>query len=142
MVLQFNTLAILCRFRYNKLMNVKLKIKDILLIIVILGLAGILSLIRQSGIGSTQNARLRITVEGTIYGEYRLDENQEITINDTNVCRIADGVVSMIRSTCPDHLCEHQRSVDLRGGSIICLPNRVVLEIVEDENEGIDAIAS
>jgi hypothetical protein len=34
----------------------------------------------------------------------------------------------MIEATCPDHYCIKQNAVDEHGGSIICLPNKVVIE--------------
>lgn len=36
--------------------------------------------------------------------------------------------VTMIEATCPDHYCMKQKAVDEHGGSIICLPNKVVIE--------------
>ena len=34
----------------------------------------------------------------------------------------------MTEATCPDHYCMKQKAVDEHGGSIICLPNKVVIE--------------
>ena len=34
---------------------------------------------------------LRITVDNEVYGEYPLDQDQTIAINDTNICEIRDG---------------------------------------------------
>ncbi len=34
----------------------------------------------------------------------------------------------MIEATCLDHYCIKQNAVDEHGGSIICLPNKVVIE--------------
>lgn len=88
---------------------------------------------------------VRITVDGEIYGEYPLEEDQEIAIGSTNVCRIADGKVKMIRADCPDQICVHQKAADAAGGSIICLPNRVVIETVKETgepvHENVDAVA-
>lgn len=70
-----------------------------------------------------------ITVGGDVYGTYPLDEDQEIFIGDTNICRIQDGQVSMIWADCPDQVCVHTRAIENGGGTIVCLPNRIVLEI-------------
>ena len=48
---------------------------------------------------------LRITVDNEVYGEYPLDQDQTIAINDTNICEIRDGKAKMIKADCPDHLC-------------------------------------
>ena len=86
------------------------------------------------------SASLKITVAGEVYGIYTLGGNQTIKINDTNECRIKDGVVTMTAADCPDHLCQKQKAIDSRGGTIVCLPNRVVLEIVSENTDTLDAV--
>ena len=73
---------------------------------------------------------LRITVDNEQYGEYPLNQDQTIRINDTNVCEIRNGTVRMTAADCPDHLCMESAPIDSGGGTIICLPNRVFLEVV------------
>lgn len=81
---------------------------------------------------------IRITVDGEVIGEYPLDQDQTISIGDHNECRIEKGSVKMIRADCPDQLCVHQKALDENGGSIICLPNRVVIEAVKGNGDVID----
>lgn len=88
-----------------------------------------------------ENAYLQIHVGDKLYGEYSLNEDRTISINDTNVCLIKDGKVSMIKAQCPDHVCIHSNKIDAKGGTIICMPNQVVLEIKSTSKE-IDGIAS
>ncbi len=90
---------------------------------------------------SGDNTAVLITVDGEEYGTYSLEEDQEISIGDTNVCRISNGKAKMISATCPDHLCMKQRAVDNRGGTIVCLPNRVVIEAVAEKEAEIDGIS-
>lgn len=80
-------------------------------------------LVRQGHYGS-----IRITVDGEEYGTYSLSKDQVISIGDTNVCEIKNGEVKMIEADCPDHLCLKQKAVDSTGGTIVCLPNKVVIE--------------
>ena len=75
-----------------------------------------------------QYGSITITVDGEEYGTYSLGKDQTISINDTNVCEIKDGKAHMISATCPDHLCMKQREIDEKGGTIVCLPNKVVIE--------------
>ena len=72
---------------------------------------------------------LCIYVEGDLYGEYSLLENQEIKVGTTNVCEIIDGKVRMTQANCPDQICVHTAEISRDGMTIVCLPNRVVLEI-------------
>ena len=104
-----------------------MKNKETIFIESILLLDGILWLgFRISG--QRSHNTIRITVDGKEFGTYSLSKDQVIHIGDTNVCEIKDGKVTMIEATCPDHYCMKQKAVDEHGGSIICLPNKVVIE--------------
>ena len=56
--------------------------------------------------------------------EYK--KNKKV-INDINL-EIKDGEIKMIWADCPDHLCMKQHAIDKNGGTIVCLPNKVVIE--------------
>ena len=85
---------------------------------------------------------IRITVDGEEYGTYSLAKNQTIKINNTNVCEIKDGQARMISAECPDHLCMKQKAIDEKGGTIVCLPNKVVIEGEKStESDGTDEIS-
>lgn len=123
-----------------------MKKKDLFLIGILLavGIVGFVVLkgIQKSAVSNQQV--LKISVDGEVYGEYSLKDKQEIKIGDTNVCRIEeDGTVSMTEADCPDHLCVKQGKIKQFGESIVCLPNKVVLEIVtgDEKAEQIDSIA-
>lgn len=77
---------------------------------------------------------VRITVNGEEYGTYSLSKDQVISIGDTNVCEIRNGQVKMIEADCPDHLCMKQKAVGSAGGTIVCLPNKVVIEGEKADN--------
>ena len=93
------------------------------IIVFALLLWGGMYLVRRGHYGS-----IRITINGEEYGIYSLAKDQVISIGDTNVCEIKNGEVKMIEADCPDHLCLKQRAVDSTGGTIVCLPNKVVIE--------------
>ena len=91
-----------------------------------------------------------VTVNGTEFGSYDLQENQTIDIHmtkgsDGRVCEntviIEDGEVHMGSANCPDRLCVKQGSVTKVGESIICLPNRVVVTIQGGEEGAYDGIS-
>lgn len=104
-----------------------MKKKEVVFIACILAVAGAIWLgFRISGTQSHNS--IRITVDGKEFGTYSLSQDQVIHIGDTNVCEIKNGKVRMIEATCPDQYCIHQKAVDNHGGSIICLPNKVVIE--------------
>jgi hypothetical protein len=87
---------------------------------------------------------LLIQVDGKEYGTYPLTTDRDIEINDSNVCSIQDGKVKMISADCPDQICIQDSAIDETGGTIVCLPNKVVLSIVDaKESEGgeLDGVA-
>nr|WP_297935843.1 NusG domain II-containing protein [uncultured Blautia sp.] len=124
-----------------------MKKKDLILICSVLVLAAAFWLIpRAVGIfGNSKAQKLRITVSGKEYGVYSLDEDQVIKIGDTNVCEIKDKKVTMISAECPDQLCIHQGPIRLQGETIVCLPNKVVLEVTgmkQTDKEALDEIVN
>ena len=74
---------------------------------------------------------VRITVNGEIFCERPLSENCVIDINGTNTAVIENGSVYMKSATCPDKLCIHQGRARDGSKKIICLPNKVVIEVIK-----------
>jgi hypothetical protein len=89
-------------------------------------------------------ARLEISKDGNILGTYSLAEDRVIEIGDGNTCRIEGGEVFMSYADCPDQICVNSAHIDAHGGSIVCLPNKVILKIVSAESaaDRPDVIAS
>ncbi len=92
-----------------------------------------------------QSPMLEIKKDGKTVGIYPLSEDREIPIPDEtekkNVCRIEQGRVYMSYADCPDQSCMRSVPIDRRGGTIICLPNRVVLRIIDGTGGLPDAVA-
>lgn len=123
-------------------MKTGFKKKDILLIIIILIVAG-LSFFLHEKIGVKNAGSITIKVNGVIEGVYSLDVDQEIDINGgKNHLIIKNGKADMTEADCPDQLCVDQRPVSKNGESIICLPNRVIVEVDSFENSEFDAVAN
>ena len=117
-----------------------MKKKDIILIAAVLAI----SLISLAAIKMTQKdgKEVIVTVDGKEVYKTSIKKDQIYQIpeeNGTNVMQIKDGKVTMIEATCPDHYCMKQKAVDEHGGSIICLPNKVV---IEGENTAEDSESS
>lgn len=115
---------------------------DLMLLLAFAALAGLVWLcvyITRSG-----GAYARVTVGGAAYGVYSLDTDAEIRIgNDEqyNILFIEDGMAAVSEASCPDKLCVHEGNISFSGQSIICLPNKLVVEIVDAEQSSFDAVA-
>ena len=123
-------------------MKIGLQKKDMLLIIGVICIAAILYFSHELT-GSEDAGQVTVTVKGEVQGIYSLDQNQTVEINHgSNVLEIKDGTAKMSEADCPDKLCVHQRSISKYHESIICLPNKVVVEVTEGEESKFDAVVN
>lgn len=122
--------------------NSKLKKNDIVLIIIIITVAA-LAFILHNVIGVKGASCVTVKVAGEIQGVYSLAEDQEIEINNgSNILVIKNGKADMIEADCPDKLCVNQKAISKNNENIICLPNKVIVEVDSSENSEFDAVTN
>lgn len=118
---------------------------DLILILALL----IVALVSYFGIGlyqemNTKNGVAVVTIDGVEYGRYPLavDATEMIKLEDGsyNLLVIEDGQADVTEASCPDGICVNHRAIDKRGESIVCLPNKVVVEIINGEESEIDFV--
>ena len=110
---------------------------DIVIVLAVVAVS--VFLITQSVIGAAGGSDLEIRV--TTNGEEALvhslgDDAEELTVRGyvgDSYLEVKDGRVRMIDSACPDKLCVKTGWISRPGESIVCLPNRVVIEITGGE---------
>ena len=56
-----------------------------------------------------------------------------------NLLIIEDGAASIEEASCPDKICVNHKPVDKKGETLVCLPNKVVVEIQNGEEADVDA---
>lgn len=88
-----------------------------------------------------------IYVNGEHYDTVALTEEEyEIEIRSErgyNRLKVSNYGIEMVESDCPDHICIGFGHVHSVNEKIVCLPNRVFVEIIgPDDEEGVDAFAS
>lgn len=89
------------------------------------------------------NARLIVKVDGEVIKTCSLEEDQVFWLpGKTNEVSVQNGEVSMKEADCPDQICVNHIPIYRNHESIICLPNQVVLEIINGEESGLDAITN
>ncbi|MFI3207662.1 MAG: NusG domain II-containing protein [Eubacteriales bacterium] len=104
-----------------------MKKSDGILIFIVILIAGIFYFIYN--FQSDTGASVIVSVDGEVYGTYNLMDDQVIYINETNILEIKDGYAYMLEAECPDGLCMLQGMIHRDNESIICLPNKVVIEV-------------
>ena len=82
----------------------------------------------------TVGATVIIKVNGKIYAEVPLDEEKDVEIyfNNgilSNTVRIKDKSAVMIYADCPDGRCTKHKPIESANKLIVCLPNKVTVEI-------------
>lgn len=122
-------------------MNVKKALlnhkNDILLAIGILLLAAICFLIFP--LFMKDGEYVCVTVDGEQVYKHSLSENEETVIlgansssGEQNVLVIEDGKAFVKSANCPDKICVSHRKISKTGETIVCLPHKVVVSVVEE----------
>ena len=128
-----------------------IKKADIILFIIILAAGLIVSFLPLAdAVGQPQ---VKVTVAGETYGIYALDEDRTVEISQdtqegttevTNVLVIQGGECWMESASCHNQICVNHGHISEPGDLIVCLPNKVVVEIVggSQEGGGVDVVSN
>jgi hypothetical protein len=125
-------------------MSNKRKLKnDIILavIVVVVAATGLLLV----NVFRTEGSFAVIKIDGKETERYPLSVNTEVVIetgyDGRNTLVIEDSKAFMKDANCPDKICEGHSKISYKGETIVCLPHKVVIEIVADENtDELDAV--
>jgi hypothetical protein len=96
-------------------------------------------LIAQGVAGAGDDSRLEIRVTANGKEIMRLpayEDADELAVDGyqgESYLEVRDGRVRMVDSACPDKLCVKTGWISSPGESIVCLPNRVVIEVVSGD---------
>lgn len=119
-------------------MNNKRKLKnDIILavIVVVIAATGLFLL----NIFKTEGAFAVIKIDGKETERYPLSVNTEVVIetgeDGRNTLVIEDNKAFIKDANCPDKICEGHSKISFKGETIVCLPHKVVIEIVAENSE-------
>lgn len=113
-----------------------MKKKDIILGIGIIAVALLMLLVMQINRGE-EGDRIQVTLDGKVYGTYSLEKDQVIEIEEGsfyNKIRVEDGKAYMEEANCPDGYCEEQGKISRHTQTIVCLPHKLVVEVLESDN--------
>ena len=76
---------------------------------------------------------------GVCMARLPLSADQQLTVSG-NTIQIRDGACCVLRADCPDQRCVHQGWASRAGQCIVCLPNRVMIQI-EGGNADADTVS-
>ena len=124
-------------------MNRKFGIRDCLFLVSLF----LLGIVLTVGIYcfSESGSRVTVTVDGQLYGTYSLSDPQEIPVEldgrIANIIIIENGAAHMKDADCPDRLCMHQGAISRHRQTIVCLPHKLVVEVIGGKKEEYDSIS-
>ena len=119
-----------------------IKKADIVLFFILLIMGVALSIFSFSS--GTAGEKVEISLDGKLYGTYDLHKDQVIEINENNHLNkitIKDGYVQMTYSDCKNQVCVNDGKINKTNQSIVCLPNRVMIQITGGKEE-FDAVSN
>ena len=99
--------------------------------LLVLSLVGSCFLLRPQGAA----VAAQISSQGTVVRTVDLRIDQEFSIDTNhghNVITVRDGKIAVTDASCPDHLCMQRGFCD-SGTAIVCLPNRLVISFLGEQ---------
>ena len=86
----------------------------------------------------------RVTVDGEVKAELPLSEDTLVRVETDdghyNVIEVKDGYVSIHEADCRDQICVEHKRIHLTGETIVCLPHKLVVEIVGEKEAEFDMV--
>jgi hypothetical protein len=86
---------------------------------------------------------VEIEVDGKLYKKVPLENHEEIikieSAEGTNIIEITQGKVHVEDANCPDKVCVKDGFISKPGQILVCLPNRVLIQIKGQNDDIIDS---
>lgn len=123
-----------------------MKKADFILVGIILAAVGVLLFVLY-GLNGNSGEYVQIEVDSQVVEVLPLDKDCEYEIKSdsgaVNTLVIKDGCAKMTQADCPDKICVNHKAISLSGESIICLPHKVVVCVIDEKSSDseIDAVA-
>lgn len=116
---------------------------DIGLIVIILGFS-FFSLFRIAIMArgeSTDKKKAFVYQNGKLKQEIGLSGNREVRLLGGNfVVQIKEGRIRVVKADCPEHICMNTGWIQHSGQTIVCVPNKLLIEIKSTEPVMVDAV--
>lgn len=87
--------------------------------------------------GSNNFEKVTLLCDGKEIRAFSLSENEDYYGIDGTVISVLDGKVFIKSTDCPDKTCQKMSPITKNGGSIVCVPKKIVLK-AESSDFGYD----
>lgn len=116
--------------------------KDILIILLLILIS--LGIYLFNSKFSEKGNEAEVMVDGKLFGRYTLDENGKYEIyngDSYNILVIKDGTAKISEASCKNQICVNHKAISKNNESIICIPNKIVVKIISENDDNIDDVA-
>ena len=124
-------------------MKTGVKKLDIAIVAVMLCIAALSFLCLKYAVG--QGNYVTISVDSKTVCSLPLSENTKYDVvkdsKVTNTVVIENGFAYVDYADCPDKICSKHKKINRSGESIVCLPNKVVVTVCNENNQEVDGVA-
>ena len=117
---------------------------DIIIIVVLMIISFLPEVILVMILGKGyDNTYAEVTIAGELYkniplSEHKGEETIEIkTKTGVNIIKVSDDKISIVEADCPDKVCMKPGFIHKPGESLVCLPNRLMIQIKGNTEEDI-----
>ena len=109
----------------------------------------VIALIAAAGIwlfycaGADHGLTAVVTVDGEVRAELPLDETDSIEIETEwgyNIVHTEDGQAFVTEADCRDQICVDHKKIEKVGETIVCLPHKMVVEIIGEGEAEMDMV--
>ena len=93
--------------------------------------------------GAEKGLTAVVTVDGEVRAELSLEENETAAIDTVwgyNIVETKDGQVFVTEADCRDQICVDHKKIEKVGETIVCLPHKMVVEIVGEGEAEMDMV--
>ena len=88
-----------------------------------------------------QENKLIYTIDlNSVKKTYRLTIDGED--KSENLVEVRNGSIGIIEASCTDHICIDTGFIDNSSVPVVCLPNKIIIEISDNTDNSIDAVAN
>ncbi|HKM18397.1 MAG: NusG domain II-containing protein [Firmicutes bacterium] len=116
----------------------KIRKGDLLIFVVLMLIGGIVlisNLLQEGQAGITAV----LEIDGVIVERFNLEADLENYRAETdlgyNILEFAEGAVRVVEADCPDKICMHFGWIKHVGQTVVCLPHRLVIRIVNGSSD-------
>ena len=93
--------------------------------------------------GAEKGLTAVVTVDGEVRAELPLDENGDVSIDTVwgyNIVHTENGQAFVTEADCRDQICVDHKKIEKVGETIVCLPHKMVVEIVGEGEAEMDMV--